>query len=255
MKTYRLVALFIMIALGPLAACGGAQTVVNVPPTQVIVPTDTLPPAPIPTHTPLPTDIPEPSPTPTHVPTDTAEPIPAKTDIPGWEKFEAQGVEIWLPESFEGGDLENDLDLIVEKLNALGPEFEQVAAMIEANPTAFVLWAFDTEIGSSGYLTNMNITHEKVLSAVTLEMYIQAVSQQLPSYLTISQQEPGNLEQYDSYRLVIDTDVSGVKGNELLYVIKDGSDVWAIAFATSVAEFDARLPVFEQSVQSFATQP
>ena len=36
--------------------------------------------------------------------------------IPGWEKFEARGIEIQLPESFEGGDPSEDLDFLVEKI-------------------------------------------------------------------------------------------------------------------------------------------
>lgn len=203
----------------------------------------------LPTHTPVPTS------TSTPVPTDTPEPTMAATAIPGWAKYGAQGIEDWLPESFVGGDLENDLDVIFDNLITLGPDFEQIASTIEANPTAFVLWTFDTEIGSSGYLINMNIIRDQVLSAVSLEMYMQALAQQLPSYLTIAQLAPGQLSQFESSRLVTNTDISGVKGNELVYLIKDGNAIWVVTFATSEEEFEARLPVFEQSVQTFTTQP
>jgi len=180
-------------------------------------------------------------------------PVPTATPIvlAGWNRFEGSGIEMWLPESFEGGNLENDLGVIVDKLKALGPEFESVAANIEANPTAFVLWAFDSELGSAGYLTNVNIIQEQVVSAITLDTYLQAVQQQLPSYLTISEQGQGKLELYDSIRLVIDTEISGMKGKELMYIIKDDNTIYVITFATALDEFEARLPDFDQAVQTF----
>lgn len=227
MKTRVFVICILLISV-MLSACGPSKPAVNVAPTQA---------AQAPTATTRPTDTPVPTATP--------------NALAGWTKFEGSGVEMWLPESFEGGDLENDLGVIVDKLKALGPEFESVAATIEANPTAFVLWAFDSEFGSSGYLTNVNIVQEQVVSAITLDMYLQALQQQLPSYLVISEQGQGKLEQYDSIRLVLDTEVSGVKGKELMYIIKASNTIYVLTFATSLDEFEARLAVFEQSVQTF----
>jgi len=120
------------------------------------------------------------------------------------------------------------LEIPITKLKTLRSDFEQVAAMIEANPTTFVLWTFDTEIGISSNLTNLNIVRKQVLSAVTQEMYLQAISWQLPTYLAIAEQEPGKLEKYDSHRLVIDTEISSVTGNEFIYLIKDGNSIWTL---------------------------
>jgi hypothetical protein len=227
MKTRGFVICLLLVSV-MLSACGPSKPAVDVAATQtaqapIIKPTDT----PVPTATP--------------------------NALAGWNKFEGSGIEMWLPESFEGGNLENDLGVIVDKLKALGPEFESVAATIEANPAAFVLWAFDSELGSAGYLTNVNIIQEQVVSAVTLDMYLQALQQQLPSYLIISEQGKGQLDLYDSIRLVIDTEISGVKGKELMYIVKDSNTVYVITFATSLDEFEARLPAFEQAVQTFKT--
>jgi len=252
----RIPQIFVLILAGIiLSGCGASQSELDANSTQQMdIKYSTLT-AQAPTATTKPTETPLPISTPTLVPTDTPEPTATPELMVGWNKFEATGMEIWLPDGFEGGDLQKDLDVIVSKLKAIGPEFEQVASVIEANPNAFVMWAFDIDFGSSGYLTNMNIIQEQVLSVVTLDMYLQALEQQIPSYLSITEQAPGQLDRYDSIRLVIDTDVSGVKGKELMYVIKDGNTVWAITFATSLDEFDQRLPAFEQSVLTFISQP
>ena len=102
------------------------------------------------------------------------------TPIPGWNKYEASGISMLFPESWKGGDLENDLDVVVTNLKSLGPDFDSVVEMIETNPSAFVLWIFDSNIAETGYLTNANLIQEKVLSAITLDAYINAFQDQLP---------------------------------------------------------------------------
>lgn len=185
-------------------------------------------------------------------PTSKVEPTP--TPIPGWEKFTAQGIEIWFPETFEGGDLQNDLDVIVEKLKALGPEFEAIANAIEANPSTFVLWVFNSKLGDTGYLTNVNITTEKIFSSMTLDTYIEAFSKQIPSSMEITDQQKVMLNQYEAARLVVEMDVNGLIAKELVYVIKDKNTIWAITYATSAAEYDTLLPIFEQSALTFKAQ-
>jgi hypothetical protein len=178
---------------------------------------------------------------------------PTPTPIPGWEKFTASGIEIWLPESFEGGDLENDLDVIVEKLKSLGSDFEGIAQAIEANPSTFALWVFNTKVGESGYLTNMNITTEKVLSTITLDTYVDAFKKQIPSSMSITDQQKVQLNQFEAVRLVVETDVYNITAKELVYIVKDQNTIWAITYATSGDEFNSLLPVFEQSALTFKT--
>ena len=38
-----------------------------------------------------------------------------------WKRFPVGDGEIWLPSNFTGGDPERDLDLILQRLGALGP--------------------------------------------------------------------------------------------------------------------------------------
>ena len=178
----------------------------------------------------------------------------APTPIPGWEKFEGKGVEVWLPESFEGGDLENDVDVVVQNLRRLGSEYEQTAEMIEQNPDMFAIWVFDSEVGPSGALTNLNVTSEKVLSAITLDTYLDAVSGQLHSAFAIVEREIVTLSGYEAGRLVIEVSAPVLVAKELMYAIKEGGTMWVIAYTTGADEFDERLPIFEQSAETFKIQ-
>jgi hypothetical protein len=192
-------------------------------------------------------------PAPTPEPTATSE--PTATFVAGWEKFEGGGVELWLPETYEGGNPEQDIDVVVENLRKLGPDFERTAQMIEQNPTMFAIWAFDSQVGDSGVLTNVNVTTEKVLSAVTVDTYLDAASKQLPAAFQVVGRDGLSINGHPAGRLTVEFAVSGVAGKEVVYVVKDDTTIWAITYATGADEFDQRLPVFEQSALTFAIQP
>jgi hypothetical protein len=179
---------------------------------------------------------------------------PTPTAIPGWEKFSGGGIELWMPESFEGGDLANDLDVIVERLRSLGSSYEKLADIIEQNPSAIVLLVYDTKIGATGFLTNVNVVKEKVVSTVTLDLYLESSSKQLTSYgFKVSEQKIIQLDNYEAGRLVVQADT--LQAKEAIYVIKVKNTVWVITYAAGIAEFSARLPIFEKSANTIQIQP
>lgn len=177
------------------------------------------------------------------------------TAIPGWEKFEGEKIELWLPESYEGGNLQEDLDVIAANLRRLGPDYEQMAQFIEQNKDLFVLWAFDSDIGSSGLLTNVNVTTERVVSAVTIDSYLDATIAQLPPQFQVVEREKISLDRHQAGKLVTEFTIAGIEGKQALYVIKDGTTVWVTVFTTGAEEFEQRLPVFEQSINNFWVRP
>jgi len=186
-------------------------------------------------------------------PANTPAPIPP-TPIPGWEKFSGGGVELWMPDSFEGGDLANDLDVILERLRALGSQFQQMADMIEQNSSAFVLLVYDTDVGSSGFLTNVNVVKEKVLSGMTLDTYLDSsVGQLTPLGFSVSERKIVQLYSYEAGRLVIEA--SALKAKEVMYVIKAKNTMWVITYTTGTSEFASRLAIFEKSANTIRIQP
>ncbi len=186
-------------------------------------------------------------------PTVTVE--PTVFSIPGWQKFTGGEAELWLPQSFQGGDLSQDLETIVGQLKSLGPEFEQLVKQLESNPEAYVLWLFDSGLGPSGFMTNVAVAHQEVLSVVTVDNIIDAFETQLPQAFQVADRQKMQLGQREAARIVIDTVINGVSGSELMYVIKDKNVIWFITYATGADEFEARLPVFEQSAATFEVRP
>ena len=180
---------------------------------------------------------------------------PTAMTLSGWQKFTGGGAEIWLPENFTGGDLSKNLDTIVSQLRKLGPDFESIANMIEQNPDVFVMWVFDSEVGSTGFLTNVNVTRQEVVSVVTVDAYLQAMEQQLPDAFTVTEKKKVRLGSYEAGRALLEMEINGVSGSELMYVVKDQNILWTITFATARSEFEQRLPVFEQSAATFQVTP
>lgn len=283
MKTHkRNTALFILVVSLLILGCGLEQqlgpTATSSPapiytpaPTDTPVPTDTSVPTdtPVPTETLAPTNTPEPTPTfkPTHTPKSTSTSKPTNTPkptasstpisptpIPGWEKFEGGDVELWLPEVFVGGDLTNDLEVIVNNLRSLGSEFDQFADMIEQNPGMFVLLAIDPTLGANRFLTNVNVVKEQVISAITLDTYMDsAVDQFLSLGFTLIDRKIVQLDNYEAGTFVVQAETHGSKAVD--YIIKVNNTMWVITYTTSIGEFEERLPMFEQSANTFKIQP
>jgi hypothetical protein len=193
-------------------------------------------------------------PTPTPVPP-TETPLPTPTPEPegptGFEKFEAGGIELWLPESFEGGDLSENLDVVLAGLEELGPAFEQQAQLISQNPDMFVFFGMDTEIGPSGFGTNVNIGTAEGDASVSIQMFIDATIAQLPPVMSVVGSEVLTINEYPSGKIELAYDLEGTSIHQLIYIIQPDSTVWIVTYTTSEAEFEQRAPDFELSINSF----
>lgn len=174
---------------------------------------------------------------------------------PDWQRFSAGEAEIWLPASFVGGDLQQDLDLIIERVRALGPEFAAMVETIEQNPSAFLLFAVDTEGVDAGVVTNVNLLTERVLSFVDTELYLESVAGQLPEQFELRDQEPITLSEFeDGRRALISVEFPGAPPMmQAMYVIKDDTNtIWVVTFTAHASELDIWLPIFDRSVESFS---
>lgn len=183
-------------------------------------------------------------------------PQPEVPPLSGWEKFDGGRVALWLPSSFQGGPLNGkNLDAIVEGIRELGPDFEKAAQIIERNPSAFVIFAIDSEVGDSGTLTSMNVVAERVPSAVTADTYVDIVSKKLSTRYQVIERGIVTLDHYEAGRLVLEIEVQGVHMKSVMYAVKADGTIWALNYGTAAAEFDQRFPVFEQSARTFSVQP
>src|SRR4028118_1313813 len=111
--------------------------------------------------------------------------VGTQTTLPGWKKFEGRGAQLQLPESYNGGDLSQYLDVVVQELESWGPYYQQVAQSLKQNPSAYAIWAHDSKVGKAGFLTNVAIAVESVGSTVTTDTYLDMITKQLPSEIRV----------------------------------------------------------------------
>jgi hypothetical protein len=158
-----------------------------------------------------------------------------------------------LPESYSGGDLSQYLDVVVQKLESWGPYYQQVAQSLKQNPSAYAIWAHDSKVGKAGFLTNVAIAVESVGSTVTTDTYLDMITKQLPSEIRVVEQKKVSLGGYQAGQIGTETIIpNGTSVKQIVYTIKQGSNMWTVAFTTSAEEFEERIPSFQQSINTFS---
>ena len=175
--------------------------------------------------------------------------------LAGWKAFQGNGIELWLPDTFRGGSpTAADAAILIQAIKTLGPEYAQIARLVEQNPRAFVLFAVDPTPNQAGGVTNVLVAAEKIPSLVTLEMYLSSMAQLLPAQIQILDRTIVSMKSYQAGRLVTQAQAPNITVKQLIYVIKQGDRIWTIGYSTGADEYTQRLPVFEQSIATFKTQ-
>lgn len=186
--------------------------------------------------------------------TPTPPPAPTAAPIPGFRLLEGSGVALQLPESYDGGKANSDdFKLVLERVKSLGSDFENIAKALEANPDLYLLWAFDSKVGPSGFLTNVNVTSEQVISAIGVETYAEAVRKQLPAQIEIQAQDDLTVAGQPAIRLI--SVMEQFNAQQSMYMLKRGNRIYIVTYSTGIDEFEPRLKQFEQSIQTFTVTP
>jgi hypothetical protein len=215
------------------------QTMPTVPPT---VTTD--PSLPTETRWAFVTSTPETTPTPKLI-------IPTFDPPSGWEKLEGQDFEIYLPGSYKGGVVDENVDQLVEAFHAMGAEYKSYADTLYQFPDQYKLMVVDSKRGAAGFITNLNIVAEPALPAYTIEAAMSTTSAALPQGYKIVDNDVIEINGHKAGQIVAEFTQSGIESKEIIYLIKGDSAVWIFTFATGEQEYNTRLVEFVQIVDSF----
>lgn len=170
--------------------------------------------------------------------------------VPGWQKLAAKGIEIQVPPSYLGIDDPRDISQMMDEVRGLGPEFEEAVRQFEENPDMMVLMILDPAI-YQGYATNINITKEDVGAITTLKANVDSMLRHTPPQVRVVERTTKKLPNYTAERLILESNLFSTSIRQLVYVIKKSNTVWVITFTTHGAQFSQRLPIFEQSIETF----
>lgn len=190
---------------------------------------------------------------------------PTPTPIPGWERFVGNGVELWVPESFMGGDPALDMDVIVQQVRAFGADYAEAADKLEQelttaseNNTLPVLMVLDTNISGTVALTGVEIYKEAVDPDVELPLdtvmtnFTKAMD---PSWKLVERQLV-QLDRYPAGLLIFEYKLS-VEGGAVwrriaFYVLRADNTLWVVQYYADRENFRDFRPIMEQSIETFA---
>jgi hypothetical protein len=77
----------------------------------------------------------------------------------------------------------------------------------------------------------------------------------LPDAFIVTDKKKVQLGSHDAGRALVEMELNGKNGIELVYVVRDLDMLWTVTYATDRSEFEQRLPVFEQSAATFQVTP
>jgi hypothetical protein len=207
----------------------------------------------IPTYTLSPSETPSPEPT----------QLITTTPIPGWSKFEFANPpgELWLPESYEGGDTVNypDIVLLSAEIFIDDQEFiDDIKNLIEIPEVVF--FAFDTD--SEGVIRFAYVMSEELDPDldVTLDVYMNVLSDNAAEDgAKVVGRTTVQTDQYEAGRIVIENKVPAGDLEAFIhltiYSIRLDNTMWNVAFRTGRDEYNDYLPVMDDVVNTFRVHP
>lgn len=180
-----------------------------------------------------------------------------------WQTFKAPGVELSLPDNYRGGSPNTTgLQTLIKGIRSLGADYEQIASLVERHPNTFLLIAVDPKPDVTGGVTNVVVSAVKVPETVTVDAYLDAAVKTLPAPIRTIERKTVQVGQNPAGRLVTEASLpSTAQANaqaeglrQLIYVIKQGTTLWTVAYSTRSGDYQQRLVMFEQSMASFKVQ-
>lgn len=172
-------------------------------------------------------------------------------DQNSWKVLQGQGVTLSLPTIYEGGNPSTDSDRIAEKLKPISPDYATRIEGLKSNAGAIALIAFDPSTAKSGFMTNVNVAKQEVPPGTSVEQFLEAATEQLTGQYQIVEQKVVPLDLYEAGRIVTEATIGTTPVKQVFYTVKNGDHFWLVTYSTTAADFNQRLPTFEQSIRSF----
>ncbi len=166
-----------------------------------------------------------------------------------WKKFEGGDAELWLPESWIKGELnqifDNSLDYSrsrdpnMEKFVQYGKQALSNASILAVNPT-------------SGQLAM--VFQEQIPANTTLKFHLQEAYKALSTInqnLFLVDMKIIQNDEYETGRMILKINN---RSTEIIYLLKNKttSTLWSIGFICKSSEFEQNLPTFEKSIRTFS---
>jgi len=169
--------------------------------------------------------------------------------------FSDNGVEITLPASYAMGDVEKDLAILVEGLQALSEEDAQdIQALYTQNKDDIILWGYDTA-SPAEHMTSLVILKNEEFAGMSLTIISAFANALLGEEVDSLSQERLDLGGREALRFLTTAENAGVETAQAIYLFNEAGKLWVVGFFTNHAQIDQRLPTFDAAVASINILP
>jgi hypothetical protein len=180
----------------------------------------------------------------------TPSPAPALNIPAGWRPFTGTGVELWLPESFEGGDPATRRNELPDLIRSLGPDYQNMVSALENGAPGMVFLAFDQ--GPVGAM--VGVTRRDLPATVRVEEYLEAYLTELPNAapgLVVLEHGTLPLQGEQVGKAIVEVSTQGAKSVQVSYLFHRGDALYTLSYSAPSEAFVEAEPAFEASIASF----
>ena len=181
--------------------------------------------------------------------------------LPGWKKFQTQILELWLPDSFFGGDPRTEWESMQFRAKELGSEFESGLLGVKNIVREYMFWAMEPKSDVTSFMVSVGILYQllpKLARSWPLEQKLKNEIKNLRNDQHLLEQAIITLGSYKAARLLVEYGkksffgkVSSIEGWGLQFIIKDATGFWSITYSADPSEREEKLPIFERSAKTF----
>lgn len=169
--------------------------------------------------------------------------------------YSDNGVQMTLPGSYEMGDVENDLAILVEGLQTMSAEdSDDLQELYDNNKEDILFWAYDSNSPSS-HMTSVLVLKNEEFAGMSLTLIAAASNMLLGEEADSMNQSRMTLGNKDVLRFQTTSENAGVPTAQAVYVFNEGGKLWLVGFFTNLDQFEERLPSFDAAVESFSYLP
>jgi hypothetical protein len=179
-------------------------------------------------------------------------PATLATPPTGWSEFTVEGNSFWLPGVFEGGNIKDDRDRVIELFRSLGPACAATADTVTNAPGYSRLMIVDSsQCGTGDFVTNVAVGVEEVPRGVSPGDYLEGAINFLPRSFDVVEQGVVTIGEREGVRLVIEAMLGGISLSQLYVALPTDDSYWIVVFTTSPEDFDERRSEFELAALTF----
>jgi hypothetical protein len=177
---------------------------------------------------------------------------PTAMPMPGWKIFSSKTVEIWLPETYQGGEPGEYLPILIEKLKN-GDDLQKLSAknfefLLVKKPELLQFSGFSlgeqNSIISTVFFIKVPITNGE-----TLDEAVDEANKLVESVAKVKSKANVLLGNHNAIQVVLESNFD-TGNNSIIFYLQEGNNIWILNYSISQIT-ELKIDEVEQSAKTF----